>query len=86
MCHKTVLRSRDCSVVHKPGSDNSSLYRGSENKAHLASKINPDAGRCEVYALGNTEDLESGKGSNQLSPMPPFGNILVKDKVSQSTR
>lgn len=59
--------------------------RQSQDREQLVDKFNPDAGGYEVHALRNKDDLESGSGS-ELPPVPPIGNILVKDTITQNTR
>ncbi|KAL9623032.1 MAG: hypothetical protein Q9160_002751 [Pyrenula sp. 1 TL-2023] len=51
-----------------------------EGRPSFQGKLRPDAGAYEVYALRDL-DLESG---DNVPPVPPIGNIRVKDTVSQT--
>ncbi|KAL9108292.1 MAG: hypothetical protein Q9227_006889 [Pyrenula ochraceoflavens] len=75
--------------------DGSSSTKVSMDRNRLVDKVNPEAGGYEAYALRDVDsDLESGggggkgmgRGGNGVPPMPPVGNILVKDTVEQSTK
>lgn len=81
------LRSSRSSTFSKKGSSDSkrgyySKDSGSseEGRPSFQGKLRPDAGAYEVYALRDL-DLESGES---VPPVPPIGNIRVKDTVSQT--